>query len=476
MHKPLSVILATSLLAACGGGAPQPSSSSQQAMSSSSSVPSSEATISSVAQSSSSVAPSSSSVALSSSSIASSSSVAVSSSSIAVSSSSIASSSSAAALKTIFAINVGATESATLKGITYVPEGDLKPIVAGADNGNGVTTKDIAGTTEDKLYQSQRYGLYTYQLPVSQSKYNLTLHFAESFAEAAGTRIISVVAEGKVVMANVDLYDSYGAFKAIEVSLNDIEVNDGSLTIEFTAAANLATLSGILVTSANGKAGEVVAPPKPCAGTGNYVCLDFEKSNPAGITFGSTAKIVTDVAKNGKGSLHFYTNNKNDGKASYYSGFIKTTDSVPGTHWGRMYYRFDTILSPASITHISLMAANQPTTDVRLVDIVRNSNGMHQYLYNFPDDNGGKPSAYNWSFDKSWVCVEWHVDSTTQIYEFYRAGVRVDSISGSVAGDHGGIPANYAWLGFGGQVYQNGPEISGWIDDIVVCPKRSPCQ
>lgn len=462
MYKPLSVILATSLLAACGGGAPLPSSSSQQAVSSSPAIVSSEASLSSIL-------PSSSSIALTSSSIA------ISSSSIAVSSSSSFSSSSVAALKTIFAINVGATESATLKGITYMPEGDLKPIVAGADNGNNVTTKDIAGTTEDKLYQSQRYGLYTYQLPVSQSKYNLTLHFAESYAEAAGIRIISVVAEGKVVMANVDLYDSYGAFKAIDVSLNDIEVNDGNLTIEFTAAANLATLSGILVTSANGKAGEVVAPPKPCEGTGNYVCLDFEKSNPAGITFGSTAKIVTDVAKNGKGSLHFYTNNKSDGKASYYSGFIKTTERVPGTHWGRMYYRIDKILTPAQYTHITFMAANQPTTDVRLVDTVRGPTGTHQYLYNFPDDVGGKSSPYSWSFDNKWVCVEWHVDNATQMYEFYREGVKVSSISGSVAGDHGGIPVNYSWLGFGGQVYQNGPEITGWIDDIVVGPKRSPC-
>ena len=207
----------------------------------------------------------------------------------------------------------------------------------------------------------------------------------------------------------------------------------------------------------------------------DYVCLDFESGNPSDMVFGSSVSVVSGNAKNGDGSLRFRTNNLGNGSADWYGGFLKTNFSVPGSHWGRMYYRIDQIANPAQYTHITFMAASGPSTDVRLVDTVRGPDGTHQYLYNFPDDQGGMASSYNWSFDNSWVCVEWHVDNASQMFEFYREGVKVDEISGNVANDHGGIPANYSAVHFGGQVYQNGPEITGWIDDIVVGPNRNPC-
>lgn len=207
----------------------------------------------------------------------------------------------------------------------------------------------------------------------------------------------------------------------------------------------------------------------------DYVCVDFESGNPENMDLGSTATVVNGNAKNGNGSLRFVTNNRGDGSAAWYGGFMKTNFSVPGTHWGRMYYKIDKFDNPASYTHVTFMAATAPQTDVRLVDIVRGPQGTHQYLYNFPDDQGGKASSYNWTVDNQWVCVEWHVDKASQTYEFYRDGTKVNEISGNVANDHGGIPDNYSKLFFGGQVYQNGPNISGWIDDIVVGPERNPC-
>lgn len=207
----------------------------------------------------------------------------------------------------------------------------------------------------------------------------------------------------------------------------------------------------------------------------DYLCLDFESGNPEGIAFGNFARIESTSAVSGSNALYFFTNNKNDGNASWYGGFISTTSSVPATHWGRMSYRIETFANPDTYSHLTLMAAQMPSTDVRLVDIVRGPDGTHQYLYNFPDDTGGKISTYDWSIDDNWVCVEWHVDSASQTFEFYREGVRVDAISGSVAGDHGGIPSEYGKLYFGGQVYQQTPDIAGWIDDIVVGPQRKPC-
>ncbi len=207
----------------------------------------------------------------------------------------------------------------------------------------------------------------------------------------------------------------------------------------------------------------------------DYLCLDFESGNPEGIEFGNFANISVDDAVSGSNSLYFFTNNKNDGNAAWYGGFISTTFGVPGSHWGRMSYRINDLANPADYTHLTFMAAEAPSTDVRLVDTVRGPEGTHQYLYNFPDDQGGNASGYDWSLTNDWVCVEWHVDFASQTYEFYREGVKVDAISKNVANDHGGIPENYNKLYFGGQVYQSGPDISGYIDDIVVGPTRNPC-
>ncbi len=245
----------------------------------------------------------------------------------------------------------------------------------------------------------------------------------------------------------------------------------GSSSSESSSSSVASSVSSAMSSSSSSS----VASAGLCDGDNNYVCLDFESGNPENMIFGSSAQVVSGNAKNGNGSLRFFTNNKNDGNATWYSGFIQTNFSVPGTHWGRMYYRIDSIASPAQYTHITFMAAAAPSTDVRLVDTVRGPSGTHQYLYNFPDDQGGKASSYNWSFDNKWVCVEWHVDSAKQTYEFYREGSMVSEISGNVANDHGGIPANYGKLMFGAQVYQNGPDVSGWLDDIIVGPNRSPC-
>ncbi|SMF64460.1 hypothetical protein [Pseudobacteriovorax antillogorgiicola] len=214
----------------------------------------------------------------------------------------------------------------------------------------------------------------------------------------------------------------------------------------------------------------------PCENPDYILCIDFEDvepgSAPQDTELGLNVEVVDSAGKQSAKSLHFYTNNKG---LTYQSSYLKAAN-IPGKHWGRLYYKIENVANPSNYTHITFVAATNPNGyEVRLADTVRDPSGKIQYLYNFPDDQGGKSSAYNWTFDDKWICVEWQVDSDKQIYEFYRMGEKVGDISGSVAGDHGGIPENYEALLIGGQVYQQGPDVSGWIDDVVISTSRINC-
>lgn len=212
---------------------------------------------------------------VSSSSVISSSSSIVSSSSSAISSSSASSVSSSPEtddeLSVIYALNIGANDSVELGGITYEREAFFR--TSGAVNGADLNQVEIDGTAEDALFQTQRYGTFTYELPVDNGLYNTTVHLAESWAEMPGQRLMSIVVEGEVLLDNADIYDQFGGrFQAVSLELNDVEVTDGALTIEFTATENYATASGLLVTSVDGAAREPDPTPEPTPGGASVGC------------------------------------------------------------------------------------------------------------------------------------------------------------------------------------------------------------
>ncbi|HSX51122.1 MAG TPA: glycoside hydrolase family 11 protein [Cellvibrio sp.] len=185
---------------------------------------------------------------VSSSSVSSSrsSSSAISSSSL-MSSSSLSRSSSSRAVETfVYAINAGNSSAATLNGIVYQPD-------RFASGGTTQTVTDgIAGTTEDAVYQSERYGTYSYDIPVSNATYNVVLHFAELYHNAAGARSFNLSIEGQAVLSDFDLYGMAGHDVAYEQRIDNIAVADGKLTINLTSKIDNGTLSGFAIYSSDG--------------------------------------------------------------------------------------------------------------------------------------------------------------------------------------------------------------------------------
>jgi hypothetical protein len=115
--------------------------------------------------------------------------------------------------------------------------------------GGGIVDRgaiEIAGTTNDRLYQTERWGMTGYSLPVAPGLYTVKLHFAETYATAPGARIFSVDVEGQK-LTDIDLVAAAGARTAMVKSVPNVAVSDGKLDIGFTAKAGAAVINAIEV-------------------------------------------------------------------------------------------------------------------------------------------------------------------------------------------------------------------------------------
>lgn len=122
------------------------------------------------------------------------------------------------------------------------------------------TSDPIAGTDQDALFQTERYGNYTYEVPVSNATYDLRLFFNELYQTAAGARIFSLSVEGRSVFADIDLFAQVGHDTAHERIIKGVQVADGNLTITLTASVDSATLAGFAVFSDTGELQEPTFP------------------------------------------------------------------------------------------------------------------------------------------------------------------------------------------------------------------------
>jgi hypothetical protein len=108
------------------------------------------------------------------------------------------------------------------------------------------TTAAIAGTTDDPLYQSERYGDFSYGIPVANGDYLVTLKFAEIYWTQPGQRVFNVLLEGVKVISKLDLVAKVGPKAAYDVTL-PVHVTDGKLNIAFRSVVDYAKVSAIVV-------------------------------------------------------------------------------------------------------------------------------------------------------------------------------------------------------------------------------------
>ncbi len=121
------------------------------------------------------------------------------------------------------------------------------------------TTDTITGVVDGRVYQTERYGTFKYDVPVTNASYSVKLHFVEMYQTTAGARLFSASVEGQPALQNVDLFAAYGHDVAYEVIIENVMVADESLTIDLTGQIDNAQISGFAIYSNDN--GEFVEPP-----------------------------------------------------------------------------------------------------------------------------------------------------------------------------------------------------------------------
>src|SRR6185295_3992724 len=128
----------------------------------------------------------------------------------------------------------------------------------------------IAGTVDDTLFQTERYGNFSYNIPVPSGTYSITLRFAELYWTATAKRVFSVSVEGQAVLTNFDIFATAGATTLLDRTFQ-VTVTDGTLNIVFTTSADNAKVSAIQVVAVGGS--NTNQPPVVDAGPDKVVTL-----------------------------------------------------------------------------------------------------------------------------------------------------------------------------------------------------------
>jgi hypothetical protein len=194
---------------------------------------------------------------------------------------------------TSFAVDSGGAAFASTTGTAYATDSNF------TGGSAAKTTATITGTTDVTLYQSERWGNFSYNIPVANGSYSLTLKFAEIYFTAAGQRVFSVTVNGQTVVSNLDIYAKVGKNAAYDVVV-PVNVTNGAITIGFTSTKDYAKLSAMKIVPA-----------------------------PAGIVFATNSGGAQFVDSTG-------TTYQADGKFS--GGYPdKTTATIAGTTDGALY-------------------------------------------------------------------------------------------------------------------------------------------
>ena len=117
-----------------------------------------------------------------------------------------------------------------------------------------ITTSGVTNPAPQAVYQTERYGNFTYTLPnlLPGAQYNVRLHFAEIYWTSSGQRLFNVAINGQQVLSNFDIYAAAGGSnKAIVKPFTATADSNGALTIQFTTVKDNAKVSGIEVSLAS---------------------------------------------------------------------------------------------------------------------------------------------------------------------------------------------------------------------------------
>jgi Malectin domain len=119
-------------------------------------------------------------------------------------------------------------------------------------------TVNVSNDLQKNLFHGERFGNFSYHLPVAPGKYTITLHFAETYFGSGlpnappyqkGARLFDVFANGTALLRDFDVTEAAGGTnRAIARSFSGLEPNaQGLIVLEFSPSKNYACINAIEV-------------------------------------------------------------------------------------------------------------------------------------------------------------------------------------------------------------------------------------
>lgn len=105
--------------------------------------------------------------------------------------------------------------------------------------------RPIANTDDPTIYLSERYGMGRYTFLLAPGRYNVRLHFAETWHTEPGRRVFSVLLNGRPALEHFDLSGEAGGVDAAVVREFKVPVYRKGLVIEFSSEKDGPLINGM---------------------------------------------------------------------------------------------------------------------------------------------------------------------------------------------------------------------------------------
>lgn len=126
-------------------------------------------------------------------------------------------------------------------GVTWLAE-------TGFSGGDVIERADlqIANTKQPEIYRSEHYSMESFAQKIPNGKYEVKLHFCETFEgiSGPGERVFTFEVEGKT-FKDFDVWAKAGGGARAYVETVPVEITDGQLDIKFTPQAENPQINGI---------------------------------------------------------------------------------------------------------------------------------------------------------------------------------------------------------------------------------------
>jgi hypothetical protein len=117
-------------------------------------------------------------------------------------------------------------------------------------------TSLVSGTDDPVLYQAERYGNFSFAIPVAEGRYSVTLHFSEQWwgpgkpnEGGVGSRIFDVHCNGILLLKSFDIFKAAGGNdRAVQRTFRGLTPNaQGKLVLSFVPVLNYGCVNAIEV-------------------------------------------------------------------------------------------------------------------------------------------------------------------------------------------------------------------------------------